>query len=212
MISEYMICNQKLIQKLSAFVADTCKERDPSHGWKHMKDVAEMVLVIISQISNFTEDNIKLALICAWLHDVNDHKYGNENENKLNVFLENNFSSDKDKIISIIERVSFSREKKNGRSDWLDVLYEDGVKIRNVVSDADKIYALDIDRCFDYEKNKFPNLSDKDIWARVINHCNEKLLLLKDQYIITDIAKKIAEPINIKMIARITELKKQFNI
>ena len=46
----------------------------------------------------------------------------------------------------------------------------------------------------------------------VIKHCNEKLLLLKDHYIITDIGKVIAEPIHMQIVARIAEIKEQYSI
>jgi HD superfamily phosphodiesterase len=197
---------------LSKFVQETCATRDESHGWLHMQLVAHLSLLIISNLSDFTPEETELALICAWLHDVNDHKYGNENEEKLNKFLDENFSKDKILILAIIKRISFSNEKKNGKADWLSILGESGLKARNVVSDADKIDALDINRCYIYEKTKHPMLSEKETWQQVIIHCDEKLLLLKDNYIITDIGKSLAQPKHELLIQRIAEIKKQYNV
>ena len=201
----------ELIQLLSDFVSEVCKERDISHGWSHMKLVADLGMVISTEY-NLSDEEVALMLICAWLHDVNDHKYGNENKVQLDNFLTTNFSANKDKIIAIIDRVSFSREKKYGRTDWLEVMGEDGQKIRNIVSDADKIDAINLKRCREYEEMRNPTLSDKELWIRVIYHCNEKLIHLKDDYLVTQTAKTMAEPLHEILISQIKSIKTTYNI
>lgn len=211
-MSIFQIENQKLIKLLSNFVTESCKDRDESHGFDHMRAVANIALIIVSYLSDISEKQKILILICAWLHDVNDHKYGNENEEKLNIFLEQNFPEYKSLILDIIKRVSFSFEKKYGRDKWLEDLGEDGFVVRNIVSDADKIEAININRCYLYEKMKNPTFDDKEIWIQVIKHYNEKLVLLKDHYLTTNTAKIIAKPLHTKMVATVAEIKEKYDI
>ena len=211
-MSIFNMSYHQLTQLLSNFVSETCKNRDESHGFHHMKTVANISLIIISYLSDITDKQKSIVIICAWLHDVNDHKYGNENEEILDQFLELNFSEYKTLILDIIKRVSFSFEKKNGRDNWLDILGNDGFIVRNIVSDADKIEAININRCYLYEKMKNPNFNEKEIWIRVIEHYNEKLVLLKDHYLFTNRAKILAKPLHNEMVDAVTEIKKNYCI
>jgi len=211
-MTEFKINSENLTARLSKFVFETCKNRDESHGFNHMKTVANISSILLSRYFGINDKYISLVAICAWLHDVNDHKYGNENEKVLDHFLELNFPEYKTLILDIIKRVSFSFEKKHGRDDWLEVLGEDGLFIRNIVSDADKIEAININRCYQYEKMKNPEFDDKELWIRIIEHYNEKLVLLKDHYLYTDAAKKIAEPLHKKMVDTVAEIKIKYNI
>jgi len=197
---------------LSKFVFETCKHRDESHGYDHMNAVANISTIIVSYLDNISDKQKSLITICAWLHDVNDHKYDNENEEVLNSFLELNFPEHKSLILDIIKRVSFSFEKKHGRNDWLEVLGQDGLFVRNIVSDADKIEAININRCYLYERMKNPIFNDKETWMRVIEHYNEKLVLLKDNYLYTNSAKTIAEPLHQKMVDTVAEIKAKYDI
>ena len=121
MIKEYNFIHNAYL-KCDKFVAETCKNRKYSHGHNHMKRVADLALNIVKNDKfNFTKEEINIIIICAWLHDVNDHKYYYEkNEQKLNDFLEKYFKKNKNLIINITERVSFSREEKCGTEDWLE--------------------------------------------------------------------------------------------
>lgn len=203
---------EDLTPRLSKFVFETCKTRDESHGHDHMKTVANISSIIVSGFFNISNKQKLLITICAWLHDVNDHKYGNENEQVLDHFLELNFPEYKSLILDIIKRVSFSFEKKHGRDDWLDVLGNDGLFIRNIVSDADKLEAININRCYLYEKMKNPGIDDKELWIKVIEHYNEKLVLLKDHYLYTNVAKTMAKPLHQKMVDAVAEIKAKYDI
>ena len=200
-----------LFQMLSDFVSETCATRDISHGWSHMKLVAETSIQIAEEYG-LEDEQMRLVLICAWLHDVDDHKYGNENKEVLEAFLTENFSEEKTKILAIIERVAFSREKAWGRSDWLAVLGIDGVIVRNIVSDADKLDAINAHRCYMYQKMKGSQLSEKELWQDVIQHCHDKLFYLKDKYILSYKGKILAEPLHEKMIADIENIKREYDI
>lgn len=217
--------------KLSSFVYEVCEGRDESHGYDHMEKVAINSVKIFNELYNVNYDNydnyndliehkLKLVIIVAWLHDVNDHKYVNENNNDIKklmvsflrtLYPDNYKNNDNQKfkiIFDIIDRISFSKEKKirdkDGYYDWLNVLGEIGLEIRDIVSDADKLEALGkigFGRCKMYTEEIYFKKYNKKIpynilKENIIKHSHEKLLLLKDEYIRTDIGKKMAQPLH----------------
>jgi hypothetical protein len=74
-------CVKLLWNSASIFVRRMCNGRDDSHGHPHMKKVAYNALeIFINEYPNYeTTDelkfNLSIVIICAWLHDVPDHKY-----------------------------------------------------------------------------------------------------------------------------------------
>jgi HD superfamily phosphodiesterase len=108
-------------------------------------------------------------------------------------------SQDAQLIMDIIERISYSREKTFGDSDWLATLGETGIIVRNIVSDADKLEAIGeigIRRCEQYSRHVSPH----NVWARVRQHADEKLLHLRDHYIRTRAGKQLAAPLHDEMV------------
>ena len=210
MITDYNFIQDAYL-KCNKFVAETCKNRKYSDGHNHMERVADLALNIVKNDNfDFTKEEINIIIICAWLHDVNDHKYYYEkNEQKLNDFLEKYFKKNKNLIINITERVSFSREEKCGTEDWLEKLGKRGILMRNVVSDADKIDALDIWRCKSYNEETYPDMKEEQTIKNVIQHCDDKLLRLKDEFIITNTGKKIAVPLHKELVKNYNEMKQK---
>jgi hypothetical protein len=175
--------------------------------------------------------------VVALLHDVTDHKYLKEEPmlaTKLKSFLDvittrvetventvykNLFT--KEKIMAIIERISFSRQKDKGTDDWSDVLGYFGKFVRDIVSDADKLEAIGrpgIDRCASYvvEKlskdnkyNKFngDTLTLEKVYPLVVEHYHEKLKILSSKtYIKTPYGQMIAKIYDRDMQSRLKEL------
>lgn len=203
--------NQMLWNMLSYFVYTICKDRDESHGHSHMEEVAKNASKILKSDYPYNEKFYNDVIIVAWLHDVNDHKYDFDGKlkDKLQSFIDNelvlvNRSSTR-LILDIIERISFSRENKQiikGKShDWEHVIGHYGIKIRNVVSDADKIEALGeigLERCIEYAKEVYMKkfnreISHDELVKNVSTHADEKILLLKDKFIRTNHGKEMAE-------------------
>merc|ERR1712212_738771 len=143
----------------------------------------------------------KILYSAAWLHDIFDHKYTTEEEAKagqlkIKSFLENiEFHSDEiEAIQKICENVSYSKEKK-GKLEKLEFPTS---YLRDIVSDADKLDAIGyagIERCRDFSKYRAPNASNVEIEENVVEHMHAKLLKLLDQFIRTDPAKFIGEPL-----------------
>ena len=203
-------------QLCGEFVRETCKDRDPSHGYNHMKQVKENSMIIYHG-ENINDPYIKnLCKIVAWLHDVADHKYDKDNqlEHIIKKFLSEHFPEDSKLIWDIIQRISYSKEVKQGKIDWLLTLGEKGCIVRNIVSDGDKLEAIGkigIERCVEfskeqYYKNNGENIPTKLLIDEVCKHSDEKLLRLKDEFINTKTGKCLAEPLHNEMINILTHL------
>lgn len=175
MINEY---NQKLWRECSNYVKETCKNRDPSHGYKHMKEVAITSLDIYRNITNnYSDTLITKIILSSWLHDVNDHKYKDNHLDSMRNFISN--YQDADCILNIIDKISFSKEVKC--PNFLETLNEEDLLVRNIVSDADKLKAIgDIGliRCIQFILERVENISLNDLYDQVYEHCKEKLFKL----------------------------------
>jgi hypothetical protein len=158
-----------------------------------------VIIHFIIKFNQYCKPNSLIFLIevVAWMHDVADHKYVEEDPTlteKMDKFLDT-FTNDfynkrivKDtiyenlftsfKIKYMIECISFSKQKEKGDADWFRVLGYFGIYIRNIVSDADKLEALGtkgIQRCFDYIKEKNNEMTNKIVYLHVEQHYHEKL-------------------------------------
>lgn len=206
---------------LFEFVKQTCYGRDESHGYEHMKKVMDNAIEIFSAEYDIkqNEEMLNDIILVAMLHDVADHKYDKDNSLNKQVydFLENN--SDKPKLLmDIIERIAYSKEEKNKKSntpqDWNDILGEYGCQIRNIVSDADKLQALGkigFERCVEYSRYNYREKNNKEITPEllkqnVIAHANDKLLRLKDEFIYTKTGKEMAIPLHDEFVKLLNEM------
>lgn len=197
-----------------SFVKRVCYGRDESHGYGHMKKVKENAIIIYSN-ENINDPYIEnLCIVCAWLHDVADHKYDFDGTLSVQVeaFLDKILPQDTKLIMNIINRVSYSKELQD-KSDWDRVLGSTGLLVRNIVSDADKLEALGkigFERCVGYQKEYYHNecgeeIPDKELHRRVHSHANEKLLHIYNNFIHTETGKKLAKPLHAELV---TELNK----
>ncbi len=216
--------NKYIWNKLSSFVEDVCNGRDESHGYNHMKKVAENSLEITH--SDFKNHNnyefiLTHSIIVSWLHDVCDHKYDKDGilYKRVVNFLEEEFKNYSSLyIMNIIDRISYSKEVKAIKdgtiNEWVNILGKDGMIIRDIVSDADKIEALGttgFERCILYTKEIYFKMNNKEIPYEILkknvtDHANEKLLKLKDEYIKTKKGKEIALPLHNELVNLLDKL------
>ena len=107
------------------------------------------------------EDFLELVSICAWLHDVCDHKYIGSHPERRKAINELLFKLGRSDIIlikNIIKRISFTYEKSHPTENWYKILGSIGCLVRDIVSDADKLDAMGLDglrRCESYAREKF---------------------------------------------------------
>lgn len=221
-IQQYNVLQEHidLCQGLGIFVNLICANRDPSHGYEHMKQVARNSLKIFNQLEKKTLVNmdtnqfISLLLTVSWLHDVADRKYDVDGNLKkqLDTFVRRIYNNDlAELVLNTIPRTSYSFEvniiQTTGELDWLSVLGYDGCLLRDIVSDADKIEAIGrigIVRCMTYNIELFKKANDynptfDELVPQVKRHAAEKLLKLTGSYIRTEPGKLIAAPLHFEM-------------
>ena len=142
------------MHKVRTFAVDDAMGRDASHDAEHIKRVTEKALFLAKawqeEDSTVVIDPVVVECV-ALLHDVNDHKYGNDKD--LKQVLSSLYKDEKkiDWIISLIDRVSFSREKRELEEqgmwppvhrDEVQMLPADYPPELAVVQDADRLDAL----------------------------------------------------------------------
>jgi len=187
--------SRALWQKLSNFVEDTCTQRDASHGFIHMQQVARTSLFIQSQdYPEMPAYLVNVLICCAWLHDVADHKYDSDGNLKKLVtqFLGDNLPEYKDQILRVIKYSSYTMENKKQITDWNQV-FGDPVFliIRNIMSDSDKLDTLGsngIVRVIEYAQYIGANIKEHLYYIG-----KDRILILKDKYIRTNTGKQLAE-------------------
>lgn len=193
---------------LSSFVAYVCAGRDSSHGHEHMEQVAETTGKICDMLPTLSAEARKNALIVAWLHDVCDHKYhDDELELKLAHFLQIicDDAEHASMILKTIEHISYSKENKAilaGTPLDFKTILGDYAIVRDIVSDADKLEALGLiglTRCVDFTMHASGGgLTRSELKERVQTHAREKLLRLKDEFIRTEPGKIMASRAHIE--------------
>jgi uncharacterized protein len=190
---------------------------DKSHDLSHHLKVLENAEIILDQSDD--QRMIRLVRTSAMLHDTIDDKYctyeeKTQKEERLRLWLTENYPNETEEILWIMENVSFSKEKKRGHP----AVHQDPTVTQalRIVSDADKIEALGVEgikRMLDYNMNQMLGNSIarstcyvperkttvKEMAARVKEHTGEKLCLLKDHYIHTLKGKELATPLHLEM-------------
>ena len=187
--------------------------RDYSHGWDHVTKVCENALLICKYENICCEREIIIIIIASLGHDIWDHKYVSEyliDEIKKcfdNDMLEMGIlASDRELIIRIIDNISFSKEfimRQNGEEFDLEVPEE---RLRNIVSDADKLEALGaicIKRMIEYDIHIKKTDNTDNIQAH-FNHIkyhfqNKLSRLITDNYIKTQTGIRLAKPLMTQM-------------
>lgn len=195
------------------FVKTKTQHFDKAHDINHIIKVVSNATTIYNMSENTYDVDLNLILVCCYLHDIRDHKLVDDErtitEDELEDFI-TAIGYDPYLITGIVNLISFSKERSfesNGMGSGYDriihylemslpvsngMTIEQLEYIRNVVSDADKIEALGetgINRAIEYGRH----IGVGDDYARIIGHCDEKLLHLKDVYIRTEAGKSIAQ-------------------
>ena len=194
-------------------IIDTLKkyylQRDTSHDFNHVEKVCKNALYIYNTIGVIYEknDDDELILVISSLgHDIWDHKYyqdSDEIDKIKSLFMYSMFICDVPSVIimksiKIIDSISLSNEYRLRQAGKMLELDPEIIFIRNIVSDADKLESLGlvcVERMIEYGIHD--NIIDNAEHASHIKlHCQTKLYkLLHDNYIMTDIGRRLAEPL-----------------
>ena len=195
-----------------AFVAAELAGRGESHGLGHSLRVRNLALAIfdaggLDARGGAGFDARRVVELAALLHDVCDHKYvdpatdaGRACIERRDRFLAETLStSHAAAVVQIVGAVSYSREAKalaRGEAPAWAALPENIQVLRHCVSDADKIDAIGVrglERCAAYARERGVR-GPLNVAREVAEHCDEKLLRLRDEYVRTAPGKRRAAP------------------
>ncbi len=179
--------------QLLDFVALHTGDFDESHNLLHAMSVYHNALDIVKHDYKHRGLDEKVLMYACLLHDVCDHKYEHSvTKEERNKFIEEQLVLPERAqcVIDVIENISYSQEVKGLRKTlpYPQRFYQD------IVSDADKLEALGqvgLDRCI-----AFTLARGGQVPQEVVEHCHEKLLKLKDNFIRTMRGKELAEPLH----------------
>jgi len=187
--------NQQLINNTISYIKALFAGNADGHDAEHSLRVYKNALAIAS---GYPECDLSLISLASLLHDVDDHKlFQTENNANARAFLEKQGVSEStiERIVMIINSVSFSKNK--GKTpDTLE---------GKIVQDADRLDAMGaigIARTFAYGGKKGRSLEDS------VQHFYDKLLLLRDT-LNTDEARVLADKRHTFMEQFLEELKEE---
>lgn len=187
-------------ENLLLFVKESTKHFDESHDWTHAAIVTKSTHIVMKSLGNEYEE--KLVTYAAMLHDVCDHKYPDSiSREKLEGFISENLEKvDRDRVLAIIDNVSYSKQAKGKRIQ----LPEPDCTYLVALSDADRLEAIGeigIKRCATFTLERGGKVPEG-----VIEHCHEKLLrLLPDGFIVTELGRKMALPLHQEILDYVAE-------
>jgi HD superfamily phosphodiesterase len=193
--------------KLIDIAKELYKDRDISHGYRHVARVRRNALKISKNLNIRDKTTLHKIETAALFHDLWDHKYletGSEEyfrvKKKLNDRLKDLLFSDHDikEIEIIINNISLSKEMTL-RNQNREVNLKHLQLIRDIVSDADKLEMLGTDgiqRIIDYQYYHYPDTNTDDLKKIIIEIYEQKLnKLLNENYIRTNYARELAKPL-----------------
>ncbi len=171
--------DKKLISDAMNFVSDLLENNSGGHDTAHSLRVYKNALEIAG---NEPGCDMTVVSLAALLHDVDDHKlFDHENNENAREFLSNSGVPNEkiEEICSVINSVSFSKNRGK-KPETLE---------GKIVQDADRLDAMGaigIARAFAFGGEHGRSIEES------VMHFHEKLLLLKDE-MNTESARKIAE-------------------
>ncbi|SCW32949.1 uncharacterized protein SAMN02910456_00591 [Ruminococcaceae bacterium YRB3002] len=171
--------NDLLIQEATEYILGIFEGNSDGHDVNHSLRVFRNAMMIAAEEQECDMEAVALA---ALLHDVDDHKlFDTEDNHNARTFLkEHGFDAEQTGFIcSIIESVSFSKNRGKKPSSIEAMIVQDADRL-------DAMGAVGIARTFAYGGKHGRSLEDS------MKHFYEKLLLLKDE-MNTESARRLAE-------------------
>ena len=160
------------MESLFLFIEQMCQRYniDESHGLKHAKGTMLRAHQILSNMPNINEDERRMALFAAALHDMCDHKYTDVTnscrEIRYWLIWRGWIDEDADALIKIITTMSYSKLK----DDFANGLgYPDHGKWQmayHVARHADLLEAYIVARTILYDRHIHPERTDDQHWLR----------------------------------------------
>lgn len=167
---------------LLQFVQDQCIKYniDESHGVKHAKCTWARAAMLIKTLPDMNEDEKRVALYAAALHDTCDSKYSPVEEASRDIrdFLiyMNMDLEEIQAVIDIVTTMSYSKLKMSLKDGLIQ--YPDHGKWQrayDVARNADLLEAYIVARCVLYNKHIYPNKTEDEHWKRAEELFNERV-------------------------------------
>ena len=187
--------NETLIDTTISYLKTLFAGSSDGHDLDHSLRVYKNALAIAS---NYPEADMDLISLSALLHDVDDHKlFQTENNSNARTFLQKQNVPEEtiEEIVKIINSVSFSKNKGKTPETLEGKIVQDADRL-------DAMGAIGIARTFAYGGKKGRSLDDS------VQHFHDKLLLLRDT-LNTDEAREMAEQRHEFMVKFLEELSEE---
>lgn len=189
----------KHIKNVELLASELVNNNDQSHKTEHLEKVWLNCLKIASKENIKDPFNLLLLYFGAKFHELFDTKFSYEVSNFTRVIsLFQNYISVEHSLImiEILKTITYKKEKEIGYDALTVNIQKEFILIRNIISDADKLESLNINRAFQYSSYINTGFEYNKIKDEVIQHCHDKLLKLKDNYFRTDYGKILAIPLH----------------
>ena len=159
--------NEKLLNDAKLYAEKLFENNSDGHDYMHTFRVYKNAMMINEK----EHGNEEIVTLASLLHDVDDHKLFNteNNENARKFLVEHDIPEDEiEEICKVINSVSFSKNKGKKPETLEGMIVQDADRL-------DAIGAIGIARTFAYGGKHNRGLDSS------IEHFHEKLLLLKDE-------------------------------
>lgn len=153
---------------------------DESHGLKHAKGTFMRANEILLSLSEVTEEERRMALYAAAIHDTCDSKYTDVKEAaaEIGYFLRSQQWSPDDitSLIKIVTSMSYSKLKKSLSSGQVDFPnHGKWQRAYHVARHADLLEGYIVARCVMYNQHIFPEKSMDEHWQRASEIFSERV-------------------------------------
>lgn len=170
------------MDSLFNFIGRQCEKYgiDESHGLKHAKGTFMRANEILSTLSEVTEEERRMTLYAAAIHDTCDSKYTDVKEAaaEIGYFLRSQQWSAQDigVLIKIVTSMSYSKLKKSLSSGQVD-FPNHGIWQRayHVARHADLLEGYIVARCVMYNQHIFPSKSMDEHWQMASELFSERV-------------------------------------
>lgn len=186
---------EAIIESAKEYIKDVFKNNSGGHDKEHTMRVFNTALTIAK---DYPECDLFIVSMSALLHDVDDHKlFDNQNNENARKFLNEEKVPEEtmEQVCEAINQISFSKNKDKKPTSLEAMIVQDADRL-------DAMGAIGVARTFAYGGQECRPLESS------IKHFYEKLLLLKDK-MNTETAKKIAEERHTFLINFLTEYNKE---
>jgi hypothetical protein len=177
---------------------------DESHGLKHAKGSMMRANEILSSLNDVSEEERKMALYAAALHDTCDSKYTNVNEaaSQIGYFLRGQrwLPEDINALIRIVTSMSYSKLKMSLCSGQIEFpLHGKWQRAYHIARHADLLEGYIVARCVLYNKHLFPEKSEDEHWERASELFSERVFTyVSDGWIFLPCAIELANTLEIE--------------